>query len=810
MAKGKEGLIVILVFILLNLIVVSGYDENLDSYIFSDCSLISENVSLEDVSDIVVEGASFNGYEGKECFSHSSYSDGAYAVCEICGDIIASDSGTGDYVDIYCEQGDLYISPSRYDPCDKNGCTGTLVSGTSEQNPYRYYFNSQEDEFLALCYDKEYINEYTWAWAARMVQYRNSIKVNLYPDFLNDEKYTKAEQVNYSEVFPPDLIANISIGKMALFGDYFEESENANLPLNVEFLKNRYSAGYLIKSPISEVSSNCEGNCQVHIIEDDAKEIEQGELISCEVEIQNSDLREVKSNRIEMPSFDLSIADLEFVNVNYLAEPTDESPDYNEIPILVREKPFFVKICLDYNSNLDNLDYMDTPVDLFLRFNQEHEIDLDEYVIGPKYISKENLRMEVEDSIIFEGNINEVKEELSRLEKIKQGTDCFYKAGLIQEKIASEGIYWYEIGVDPNNEIRESDEDDNYKKGAIFSPESKFLHIVYIPVVLEDSETGEMLPLKEWEATDPDVGVIASGTQQQTIKRGAASVKVGYELMRRAFPISDKNLKFYAPSLGGELLEEKIIPLKIQVKDLSELSAPVTIFEWIVEHPGEDFDEENYEQGKKKAAEKAGKVRAKIINKLDEYGKDFGEVKGREDVEIIAVGIVPKQVLYNERDGGLSTPQGMAFSWKDSVLVTYRSDYQTVVHEIGHLAGLYVGNEPEQYNLVKPWGDISDDGACLDPETGFSCGNFWGGRIVNIWEETSNNAQMRYSLEDVWEREDLISEENLDIIRKQINMGKRYFDFMGTASGYKGNNNVWPKLSSYKKLAIKYTNWDPV
>ncbi len=811
MVKGKERLITIAVlFVFLMTMVVSSYESDIKDYSFSDSSPESlDNFSLGGTPGIVVEGASSSSSERKECFSHSFYSEGTSAVCEICGDKIALDSGTRDYVEVYCEQGDLYIAPRRYDPCDENGCTGTLVSETSEQNPHKHYFNSQEDEFLALCYDRDYIDKDEWVWAARMIQYRNSIKVSLYPDFLNDLKYIEAEQVNYSEIFPPDLIANVSIGKMALFGDYFEESENHNLDLKVKFIKNRYSAGYLIKSPVSEVFSDCEGNCQVSIIQDDAREINPEDLISCEVEIQNSGLRDVESNRVEMPSFDLSIADIEFGNVIYLAPETDESPDYDEIPILVKEKPFFVKICPNFNSNLDTLNYMDVPIDLYLRFNQEHEIDLDKYVIGQKYKSKQELVQEVKDKIIQGKSVENVKEQLKRLEDIKYGRDCFYKVELKQNEITgeNEGLGWQEVKIDPHNKIKESDGDNNLKQSPIFSPKSKNLHLVYFPVILEDPDTGEMFPSGE-------------ETQRKAIKNAMTSSKLAYEFMRRSWPIADERLKLYTPrkkqfrSPFEELVaepEEKVVPLKIPVKNLNQLDVTPSFEDWkslnpdssVFEWPGKNggYDADAYER----AIRKSENVRWKIIRILAQYGKDFGEGRSK-DTKIMAIGMVPEQVLYREGD----VAHGMIYSSGghpigDSMLVDYSADYKTYVHESGHLFGLYLNGE--QYDLVETWGDIASDGVCLNPETGQLCSSFWGKRIVNIWTEKSSNEDKRYSLEDVWEREDLIPEDAFDKIRKQINMGDRYFDFMGSAPGHR--SNIWPKLYSYREIADKSTYWNP-
>ena len=141
---------------------------------------------------------------------------------------------------------------------------------------------------------------------------------------------------------------------------------------------------------------------------------------------------------------------------------------------------------------------------------------------------------------------------------------------------------------------------------------------------------------------------------------------------------------------------------------------------------------------------------------------------------------------------------GMAFPSSNVVLLSYDASPSVLAHEVGQVAGLY-SNGDELYDTYSPFGDMADDGWCLE-SSGKSC--IFGGPKINIW--TEKNYQNTYSekrdVPEIYSTPDY-SISNLDF-------GQRYFDMMGTAGEVEGvdKSNIWIQFDkTYKKLYEAYT-----
>ena len=580
----------------------------------------------------------------------------------------------------------------------------------------------------------------------------------------------EAKKISYSEIFPPKL-------NCSFYVEDLDSADEDSVQVDVKFKKGDGSDSEILHEEVKQ----CENkqDCSLILQTSETSKIQPGDSIWCEVTPTDKDGNkgELSEWDILLPRIDLFIHNVNFFNsINFAPLVSDEG----EIPILVKEKPFGVKFCPSFSSDLPGLTRLDVPIEYSLKFNNNVEVPVDSLSNLEIYKTKEQLRNQVKEAVI-KGDISDVGEELSRLKEMKNGEDCIVKLGLKQEEIAPESIFWYELEIDSNNKILESEEGNNIKEGAVFSPESKSLVLQYHTIVLEDGDTGELIPTKEYP-----------------VSRGVNNIKQSYEFIRRVFPIASENLWLYG--LGDsedesvlQMLRE-IVPkihtsLKIQTDNLEEIYMPVSFPPTLSD---EEFDLEE-----EKALDKADDVRREILKELRPFAKKYGEGKPQErDNEVIVIGIVPREALLIERNERVIIASGLAYPKFNIVLIEYDADYGTLAHEIGHCAGLYL--ESEEYEKVPEYGDIASDGRCLDPDTGESCGGLWGDAIVNIWDEKSTNPQKRYSLSDVWEGEISSGE-----IKDSIDMGKRYIDLMGSAPG----KNRWVDFESYKKLADKYTRW---
>ena len=580
----------------------------------------------------------------------------------------------------------------------------------------------------------------------------------------------ESKKISYSEIFPPKLNCSFYVGDS-------DSDDEDSVQVDVKFKKGDGSASEVLH----EESKQCKNkqDCSLVLQTSETSNIQPGDNVWCEVTPTDKDGNkgELSEWDILLPRIDLFIDNVNFFNSINFAPLTSSN---GAIPILVKEKPFGIKFCPSFSSDLPGLTRLDIPIDYILKFNNAAEVPVVSSSDLKIYKTKDELRNQVKDAIINFGSIVGVGEEISRLKEIKKGEDCVVKLGLKQEEIVPESsIFWYELEVDSNNQILESEEGNNIKEGAIFSPESKSLSLQYHTIVLEDEKTGEFVPANE-----------------QTVSRGVNNIKQSYEFIRRVFPIASEKLWLYG--LGNsedesvlQMLRE-IVPkihtsLKIQTDNLEEIYMPVSF-------PPTLSDEE-FALEEEKALDKADEVRREILKELRPFAKKYGEGKPQEkDNEIIVVGIVPREVLSIKRNGRVISASGLAYPEFNIVLIEYDADYGTLAHEVGHCAGLYL--KSEEYEIVPWFGDVASDGWCLDPDTGESCGGLWGDAIVNIWDEKSTSMQNKFSLSDVWE-EDFYSGE----IKDSIDMGKRYIDVMGSALG----KNRWVSIDTYKELADKYT-----
>ncbi|MBM3233682.1 hypothetical protein FJZ19_01170 [Candidatus Pacearchaeota archaeon] len=711
--------------------------------------------------------------EGETCISWS----GSYSYAELCySDIFSSEQGN--YVDLRCEEGDLYINPVPafsvpgarcYDEygqlslclCNNNGCSGTQVSGT-----YRYYFPSSKIKTIAaLCYDKHNLG-YGYDWAYRAKVYSTGSKISLEPDYYNLAQYEPGEeepkQVNYSQVFPPKFNCTIQLGN---YNNKYFFLQDLTRNLGLKFKLTRYGS---TSEEIYSENVQCAGECTVYLPDDAAEKILPNDWVTCTADYAENDNLCGSADRI-VPGFDMFLADFHIFNVI----PFDTYTNIGIVPTLIQGKPFIARIFPSFSSDVIN--YMDKPVDITLKLNSGDFKITKPYIIGNKYNNKDfyrnNLLAELNSGAESSGKkVNELTSELKKIKKGGESLNIF--SSEVARVAASEKIVDREIIINPENKISESNKDNNKDFGYVQTNSgSKELYLSYYDVVVKNSK-GETLP-SDSSYKDSDGGVISIITSYKLLK-GNQNFELGVEFLKKIFPLPKEMINFKGPNKIERVYEFN----KTKLNPPGFLSS---------------LDQQTINNMHQEAYNEIEQIRRQIVADLAQEAAQ-GDRNFRR---YVVVGLVDPTILgyFKPGSSSLSFVAGMAFVNEKVILISYSGDPSVLAHELGHIEGLYLqGNE--LYRTYPPFGDIADDGWCLEQnlEIGKSC--IFGGPKINIW--TDKNYQNTYSeTKDIYEGSLSLS---------NINFGQRYFDIMGSASA---GEQTWEKIL-VKRFEKEYSDWRPV
>jgi len=155
--------------------------------------------------------------------------------------------------------------------------------------------------------------------------------------------------------------------------------------------------------------------------------------------------------------------------------------------------------------------------------------------------------------------------------------------------------------------------------------------------------------------------------------------------------------------------------------------------------------------------------------------------KGHPEIDRV-VGIVPAGWMNIGNEGR----RGISYSGiKDAAIVAYSKYLTVAAHEIWHTLGDW---GKEEYKEYPPFGLLSEDGWCLNQDTGESCG-----ARINVNKNQTNHPE--------------VGEDVIDIENKFI--GYYYFCFMGNPGNtvFPKENLQWVDKEHYKDLLNKFVKF---
>lgn len=618
-------------------------------------------------------------------YSCYSYSSGSTYV-RICGSAYSISSESGEYLNVYCTSGDLYLNPiaiydsgTCYDEgqpslcyCNEDGCTGTSLS-----SPYNYTIQSSDKNITFICYKKDAQSN----WAYISIKYKRGLNVMLSPDFFSEPEFTQAEQVNYSQVFPPNLSCNISIGKFSLLGNYYVLDSNAEKNLLVKFKKE--NTGQIIHT---ENSFSCSGSCSLNIPEAASIIISPEDSISCEAQAVDNSIKAKESNIVNIPSFDLFIKNISAINV------------IEDVPLIV-DKPLMVRVWAFFKSNL--ITNMDKDVDVKIKYHFPSFVLLQTKTIPFKPMKDFNLE-DVKDNIRANPE-NPSEKNMTILRKVKSGNDSANFFNLPPPYYKAEGIHVQIIAeVDPDNlfnESYDSNDEPNDKTEVFDVEETREIKILYVSV--------ELVDIGPWYQTEE--------------KKIRNTYTYPYET---SFTFKNQ-LQFF----------EKVYPLvKYNIKTSPEKMRVIVSTEWCWGDKLEDV-----------GLWRMGYIRDQIYSKLQKIAKEekVDIVVGFVDKRIL------RQEVGKLGVNGLTKPGLHWYDKWDGynnvvLLGVDKTGLETVMaHEIGHLNGLKDTNT--KLGNSSGNGIPSHNGWLLEQRTGHNLEP-----RVNIWNDPDGNGNYDPGRDAAW------------------------------------------------------------
>lgn len=455
-----------------------------------------------------------------ECFYRSTEkccSDSSGLICgkeKICTDTSIPKDGKSDV----CLDEQIPECPSSEElgsckTCNINtGEISNIPLGISSGECLGLDLNNECNEFMCDGFGN-CISNYSENLCTPYISVSLNAKVNgfLVDDF--NKLKDKLDEINYSEIFPPKLSCNASVGNYKINGDFIPSKEIVNLKFDffiesAEGRKNLYSKNL-----------DCQGNCGLDLPEEKAKEINPDDTISCEIK---KDSETKQSNSMKMPDFYLFIKNIKTFNVI-------------EDVSLVASKPLGISVFAFFDSSL--ITNMDKDVPVKIKYSSPG---------NPVYVSQINFKPMKEFNLdeaknrVKQNPENPDKKDIYLLEKVKKAEDSvnFFKL-----PVPNEGTVSVAAEISPESIIKESfGVADNYKTESFSVVKTRKLRILPVNIIFRDidlySPRRPLNPIKEYSISSDKAN--SEHLSKEITARSMDFVEILY-------PISQQNVEILKP-----------------------------------------------------------------------------------------------------------------------------------------------------------------------------------------------------------------------------------------------------------------------